>query len=111
MTLWRYSSGGKTQSGEDRIGGGAVGLSIDPFEHAFEAQSGLVNVVAVGDVDDGFEQLLQAFSAIRRFREPRRSAGAATRRAQLRPHSLVLTHPSAFPRDCSAATQIPPVAG
>jgi hypothetical protein len=41
----------------------------------------------------------------------RRVAGSASRRARLRPHSLVLTHPTAFLRGCSVATQSPPVAG
>jgi hypothetical protein len=110
MTLSRYFSGGKPQSGENRIGGGMIGLTPDPLLNSRQALRGLVDIVAVGDVDKGFEQFLEAFGAA----EDRGNgffARAALRRSRRRPQSLVLAHPSAFPRDCSAATQNPSVAG
>jgi hypothetical protein len=111
MTLLRYFSGGKPQSGENRIGGGMIGLAPDPLLDPCQTLRGLVYVVAVGDVDKRREQLLEAFGAA----EDRRGYGffvrAASRRPRRRPQSLVLAHPSAFPRDCSAATQNPSVAG
>jgi hypothetical protein len=110
MTLLRYSLRGKPQSGEDRIGGGAIGLRIDPFEDAIEAFGSLVDVVPIGDVDNGFEQLFEAFGTAEVF-GGRRIIGTAARRARLRPHSRVMTHPTAFPRGCSAATRNPPAAG
>ena len=111
MTLSRYFSGGKPQSVEDRIGGGMIGLAPDPLLYPRQTLGRLVDVVAVGDVDKGFEQLLQAFGAAEHRRGRRRLAGTASRRARRRSHSLVLTHPSAFPLGCSAATQSPPIAG
>lgn len=111
MTLWRYSLGGKPQSGEDRIGGGATGLRVDPFEHAVKAFGGLVDVVAVGDVGEGFEQLFEAFGPAETCRGRRRMIGPAPWRARLRPYSCVMTHPSAFSRGGSAATRNPPAAG
>jgi hypothetical protein len=110
MTLSRYFSGGKPQSGEDRIGGGMIGLPPDPILYSRQPFGGLMDVVAVGDVGEGFEQLFEALGAPE-HRRGRRLAGTATRRARRRPHSFVLTHPSAFPCGCSAATQSPSAAG
>jgi hypothetical protein len=110
MMLSRYSSGGKPQSGEDRIGGGMIGLPLDPLLYSRQTLGRLVDVVTVGDVDERREQLLEAFGAAKHRSGRRPVVGAAPRRARPRPHSFVLTHPSAFPRGRSA-TQSPPVAG
>jgi hypothetical protein len=111
MTLLRYFSGGKPQSGENRIRGGMIDLTLDPFLDPRQALRGLVDVIAVGDVDKCFEQFFEAFGAAEDRRAGRSPAGAAPGRARRRPQSLVLTHSSAFPRDCSVATQSPSVAG
>jgi hypothetical protein len=108
MTLLRSSLGGKPQIGEDRIGGGTIGLTLDPLLHPRQAFGGLMDVVAV-DIREGFEQLFKAFGPAKDGR--RRFAGTASRRARRWPHSLVLTHPTAFLRGCSVPTQNPPVAG
>ena len=110
MTLSRYFSGGKTQSGEDRIGGGAISFPLDPFLHSRQTVGGLVDVVAVSEIGECFEQLFEALGAAE-DRGGRRIAGAATRRAGRWPRSLVLSHLSAFPLGCSARTQSPSVAG
>lgn len=96
MTLSPPFSGSKPQRGEDRIGGGRLGLPPDPVLHPGEAFGGLVDVIAVGDVDEGFEQLLEAFGAAEHWRR-HRSARAA-RRAHDRWHPLVVLHPTAFLR-------------
>jgi hypothetical protein len=110
MTLLRYFLGGKTQSGEDRIGGGTIGFSLDPILHPRQTLGGLMDVVAIREVGERFEQLLETFGAAEEGRS-RHIAGPASRRARRWPHSLVLTHLSAFPLGCSARTQSPSVAG
>ncbi len=110
MTLLRYSSGGKLQSDEDRVGGGAIGFPPDPLLYSRQTLSGLMNVVAVSEVDKRFEQLLETFGAAEDG-SGRRTARTAPRRARRWPHSLVLTHSTAFPQGCSARTQSPSVAG
>ena len=110
MTLSRYSSGGKPQSVEDRIGGGAIGFPLDPFLHSRQTFGRLVDVVAIGEVGERFEQLFEAFGAAEDG-GGRRIAGTASRRTRRRPHWLELTHSSAFPLGCAARTQSPPVAG
>lgn len=111
MTLWRSFSGSKPQSGEDRVGGGMIGLTPDPFLDARQSFRGLMDVVAVGDVGERFEQLLETFVAAEHRRGRGFDAGAASRSPRRRPYPVVLIHPSAFPRGCLAATQSPPVAG
>ncbi|HWB51604.1 MAG TPA: hypothetical protein VG651_21020 [Stellaceae bacterium] len=95
MTLSPPFSGSKPQRGEDRVGGGRLGLPPDPFLHPGETLGGLVDVVAVGDVDNGFEELLEAFGTAearrRRFR-------TASRSAYDRPHPCCVPHPTVFPR-------------
>ena len=110
MTLLRSFSGSKPQRGEDRIGGGPFGLPPDPLLDAGQALGGLMDVVAVGEVGEGFEQLLKAFVAAE-DRGGCRMAGAASRRAHGRPHFFDLFHPSAFPRGIPAAIQNHPIAG
>ncbi len=108
MTLLRSFSGGKPQSGEDRIGGGPIGLPFDPLLDPRQALGGLMNIIPV-DIGEGLEQLLEAFGATEDC--GRRIAGPASRRTRRRSHSLVLTHPTAFRCGCSVATQNHPVAG
>lgn len=110
MTLLPYFSGGKTQSGENRIGGGAIGFPLDPLLYSRQTLGGLMDVVAIREVGERFEQLLEAFGAAEDG-GGRRIAGPASRRQRRWPHFLVLTHLSAFPLGCSARTQNPPVAG
>lgn len=111
MTLSRYFSRSKTQSGEDRVGGGMIGLPPDPLLYSRQTLGGLVDVVAVGDVDERFEQFLEAFGAAEHRGGCRFAAGTASRRRRRPLYSFVLTHPTAFPRGCSPATQNHPVAG
>lgn len=85
----------KPQRGEDRIGGGRLGLPLDPVLDPRKALGGLMDVVAVGDVDKGFEQLFEAFGAAK---DRYLVAGSASRRAYHRPHCSVSPHPSAFLR-------------
>jgi hypothetical protein len=110
MTLWRYSSGSKPPRVEDRIGGSRVGLLIDPLLHQGEAPGGLVDVVAVGDVDKSFEQLFKAFLA-RAERGGSYGFGAASGRSHDRPHSFVLSHLNAFPQGFPVSVQSHPAAG
>jgi hypothetical protein len=112
MTLWRSSSGGKPQRGEDRISGSRVGLPLDPLLHDGEALRSLMNVIALGDVDESFEQLFETF-----FTRAERRGGGCFGAASGRPRSydrsyfLVPSHSSAFPQDCPAQVQSRPVAG
>ena len=104
MTHSRYFSGSKPQSVEDRIGGGAIGFPLDPLLHPRQPLGRLMDIVAVGEVGECLEQLLEAFSAAE-------DSGAgciartASRRPRRRPRLLMLTHSSAFPRGCSSGTQ------
>jgi hypothetical protein len=95
MTLSLPFSGSKPQRGEDRVGGGRLGLPPDPVLHPREAFGGLMDVVAVGDVDKGLEQLFEAFGAAK---DRRRTGRSASRRAHHRPHCSISLHPSAFLR-------------
>jgi hypothetical protein len=98
MTLWPPFSGSKPQRGEDRVGGGRLGLPRDPLLDPREAFGRLMDVVAVGDIGKGFEQLFEAFGAP----EGRRRLGhPASRRAHNRSRASVSSHPSAFP--CGSA--------
>jgi hypothetical protein len=106
MTLLRSSSGSKPQRGEDRIGGGQFGLLLDPLLDPGQAFGGLVDVVAIGDVDKGFEQLfktLVAGAVWRRCSE----GGSASRRAHDRPQFFDPSHSPAFPRSIPADVQSP----
>jgi hypothetical protein len=109
MKLLRDFSGSKPQRGEDRIGGSLLGLPPDPVLDPREALGGLVDVVAVGDVDNGLEQLLEALGATK-GRAGRFAARAAARRVYRGPHAIDLSHPSAFSRGFEAVTQTRPVA-
>ena len=55
MKLWPPFSGSKPQRGEDGVGGGRLGLPLDPLLDAHEPFGRLMDVVAVGDVGEGFE--------------------------------------------------------
>lgn len=110
MTLCRPISRSKPQRGEDRIGGGSLGLTPDPVLHSGEPLGGLMDVIAVGDVGECFEQLFETLRTAE-CRAAAGVAGAAPRCAHDRLHLVDLTHPSVFPYAISAATQIRPVAG
>jgi hypothetical protein len=95
MKLLCYS-GGKPQSAENGIGGGALGLPLDPFLDPRQPLGGLMNIVSLGDVGDGLEQLFQAFVAsARQCRNQRR--GTAARHTSRGAVSSQLCHAAAFP--------------
>ena len=96
MTLSRCSLRSKPQRGEDRIVGGGRRLAIDPGLHLRQTLRGLMDVVALGDVGERFEQLLKTGIALR-GRRGSRGADTAPRRAHDRPHFFDLSHLSAFP--------------
>lgn len=107
MTLSRLFSGGKPQRGEDRVGGGRLGLRPDPFLHTGEAFGRLMNIVPFGDVGKGFEQLIETvFAAGRR---PRGTAGTAARCADYRHPSSVMSHANAFPLGIPARVENHPI--
>jgi hypothetical protein len=110
MTLWRSSLRGKPQSGEDRIGGGAIGLGVDPIQHMAQTCSRLVDVVAVGDIDESFEQLFEAFGPAK-VSGRRHWASCPAAWCTDFPHSFALIHPGAFPHGSSEATQALHLAG
>jgi len=99
MTLSR-NSGSKPQSVEDRIGCGALRLAHDPVLDPSKAFGGLMDIIAV-DVGDGIEQVLDTLVAAAGWRECRRM-GTASRHQSDRAHSVVLSHPVAFPRGVAA---------
>lgn len=102
MTLSR-SSGGKPQSVEDRIGCGALRLALDPILDPSEAFGGLMDIVAV-EIADGIEQLFDALIATA-GRRAGRHMGAAARYQGDRAHSVVLSHPIAFPRGVATSAE------
>jgi len=110
MTLCRPFSRSKPKRGEDRIGGGSLGLTPDPVLHARQPLGGLMDVVAVGDVGECLEELLETFGAAE-DRAAGDTAGMAAWRATGRPYLVDLIHPSAFFCAIPAATQTRPVAG
>ena len=110
MTLWRFSSGGKPQRGEDRIVGSRSGLPLDPFLNLRQTFRRLMDVIPLGDIGKGFEQLFEAFATIQRSLRDG-VAGAASRCENLRLHSFLLSHSRAVPPDFSARIQTRPVAG
>jgi hypothetical protein len=110
MTLWRFSSGGKPQRGEDRIDGSRSGLPFDPFLNLRQAFRCLMNVVPIGDIGKGLKQLFETFAAIQRWTGDR-VAGAASWCAHHRQHSFLLSHSRAFPHVFLAGIQTRPVAG
>jgi hypothetical protein len=100
MKLWRSFSGSKPQSGEDGIGGGSLGLPPDPLLDLGQPLGGLMDVVAVGDVGEGFEQLLETFVAARSDGGCYDRRLLASRRAPSA-RFFDVSHPSAFP--CAAS--------
>jgi hypothetical protein len=87
-------SGGKPQNVEDRIVGGSLGLSPDPILYPSQSLRGLMDVVAVGDVDDRLDQLFETLVPGRDRAKGRRFV-AASRNSD---DGLVdLVHPIAFP--------------
>jgi radical SAM superfamily enzyme YgiQ (UPF0313 family) len=100
MKLSWASSGGETQNGENRIGRGRLRLARDPFLHTGQTLGGLVDVVAIGDVGEGFEQLFEALVAGGNRRVDGHFVnrqGAASRYANQRAPVIDLFHPVAFP--------------
>ena len=111
MTLSPPFSRSKPQRGEDRISGGSLGLTPDPFLHPDEPFGGLMDVVAVGDVGERLKQLFETFAATEERGASDDTLGAAPRRAHDRLHVVDLIHPSVFFRAVPAATQPRPAAG
>jgi hypothetical protein len=98
VKLLRSFSGGKAPTGEDRIGGGFFGLPDDPVLHSGEAFGRLMDVVAVGDVGESFEQLLEAFASVQgRSAIGVSVADRAARRSHGRENFFDVLHPRAFP--------------
>ena len=112
MTLLRSFSGGEPQTSEDRIGAGLLGLPIDPGLHSGEAFGSLMDIIAVGDIGEGLEQLLKAVALAQN-----RCSGRpfVARRAARRPHGCKnffdVLHPCAFPHGIRALIQNLPLAG
>jgi len=112
MTLSRVFSGGEPKIGEDRIGGGPLSLTPDPILYARQARGGLMDVIAVGDIDKGFKELLETFVVGQDRRGCRIAvAGRASRRAHRRQQFFDRLHPRAFPRGIPALAQSLPAAG
>jgi hypothetical protein len=110
MTLSRYFSRGKPQRGEERIGGGCLGLLPDPLLNLGQAFRGSVDVVPLGDIGKGFEQLLKAVVAVGRLIKYR-AARAASRRVHHRQHPCLASHLHVFLRHVPAGTPTGLVAG
>ena len=89
-------SGGKLQSVEDGIGSGSFRIPADPFLHARQPCGGLMDVVALSDVDNRFEQLFDALFAFAE-RPAHGHATRAPRRARYWPHFTDPLHPIVFP--------------
>jgi hypothetical protein len=99
MKLLRAFSRSKPQPGEDRIGGGLLGLPLDPVLYPGQAFRRLMNVVAIGDVGKGLKQLLKALALVQNGRGCRMAvAGGASWRAHGRQNFFDVVHPRAFPR-------------
>ena len=94
-------SGSEPQSGEDGIGVRLFGLPLDPFLNPGQPLGGLMDVVAFDDVDEGFEQLLEAFASGGGRRGDWR-ASPASRRVDHGPQFLDLSHLMAIPRGALA---------
>ena len=109
MTLWRFSSGGKLQRGENRIGGGGRDLPFDPVLNLRQTFRRLMDVVPVGDIGKSFEQLFEAFRTIRRCVGDH-GPGAASWCAHHRQRSFFVLHLRAFPRNLPTWTQTRPAA-
>jgi hypothetical protein len=110
MTLSHFSLRGKPQRGEKRIGGGRLGLPPDPFLNLRQAFRSPMDVVPLGDVGKGLEQLLEAVVAVRRLIKGR-VAGAASRGVHHRQHSCLASHLHVFLCHVPAGTQTHLVAG
>ena len=112
MTLSRYFSGSKPQSGENGIGGGPLGLPFDPVLNSGQSFGGLMDVVPVSDVSEGFEQLLEAFGAVQERCGHRIAvAGSASSYAHYRRRFFDVSHPRAFLRGIPVLTQSLSIAG
>ena len=101
---------GKPQRGEDRVGSGSLGLSADPFLHAGQTFGRLMDIVPLGNIDKGFEQLLEALLAARCVSGHSGDA-TASRRAHRSHHSFVSSHANAFPLGIPARVENHSTAG
>jgi hypothetical protein len=108
MKLPRNGSGGETQSGENRVGRGPFRLATDPVLDERQSLGGLMDVVAVGDVGERLEQLLEAIGAAADGRV-RRQTGSASRDARDRPQLVEFFHPVAFPPASLPKSPVPAV--
>jgi hypothetical protein len=84
-------SGSKPQNVENGISSGSLGLPLDPFLDLGQPLGSLMDVVPLGDVDERFEELLDAFAARAQRRRSRRTRPAPRRRNK-DPHFSDLLH-------------------
>jgi hypothetical protein len=110
MKLSHFSLRGKPQRSEERIGGGRLGLPPDPFLNLGQPLRGPMDIVPLGDVGKGLEQLLEAIVAVRRLVKYR-VAGAAARRVHHRQHPCLASHLHVFLCHIPAGTPTRLVAG
>jgi hypothetical protein len=110
MKLSHFSSRGKPQRGEKRIGGGRLGLPPDPFLNLGQTFRGSMDIIPFGNIGKRFEQLLKAIVAVRRLIEYR-VAGAASRRVHHRQHPCLASHLHVFLCHIPAGTPTRLVAG
>jgi hypothetical protein len=96
MKLSRCSGGKSQQHVEDRIGGGSLGLPPDPVLHPGKPLRGLMDVIAVGDVDDCLDQLFETFVPGGDHQGNRRFL-VASRYADFGARFIDVVHPIAFP--------------
>ena len=108
MKLSRCSGGKSQQHVENRIGGGSLGLPPDLVLHPGKPLRGLMDVIAVGDVDDGLDQLFETFVPGGDHQGNRRFL-VASRHADFGARLIDLVHPIAYPSGVLAAFPKPAV--
>jgi hypothetical protein len=89
---------------ENRVGGGALLLGVDPLPYPFQTFGGLVNVVAIGNIKKSAQDLFETFGFIdrRRHRGFRKRAILGNRLQQNR-HPM----PAHLSLDLGAAAHVP----
>jgi hypothetical protein len=104
-------SGSESHGVEERVGGRSLGLPLDPLLNPCQPRRGLMDVIAVGYIDECFEQLLKAF-ALPNDRGRKRLGGTAARCIHHGLKFLGLAHPmtssAEAPAPGSGASEIAP---